>query len=67
MQGVSTLRRALVKLLLAHGTQVLSCQILEGLSCVGQPVQMLSPQQPLLDIPCVPLYRVYTKTKTGSG
>lgn len=63
MQCVSTLRRALAKLFLAHGTQILSYQVLKGLSCVGQPVQMFSPQQPLLDIPCVPLYGVYETGK----
>lgn len=58
MQCVSTLWRTLVKLLLAHGAQIFACQILEGLPCVGQPVQMFSPQQPLLYIPCVPLDRI---------
>jgi len=55
VQRVSALRRALAKLLLAHGAQVLPRQVLEGVSCVGQPVQMFDPQQPLLDVPRVPL------------
>lgn len=58
VQCVSTLRRTLAKLLLAHGTEVFSRQILEGLSCMGQPVQVFGPQQPLLHISCVPLYGV---------
>lgn len=58
MQCVSTLWRALVKLLLAHGAQILARQVLEGLACVGQPVQMFSPQQPLLHVRCVPLGRI---------
>ena len=58
MQRVSALRRTLVKLLLAHGAQIFACQVLEGLPCVGQPVQMFRPQQPLLYVPCVPLNRI---------
>lgn len=65
MQRVSALRRALAELLLAHGAQVLSGQVLEGLSHVGQPVQMFSPQQPLLDVPRVPLYGVYENKSTA--
>lgn len=66
VQRVSTLWRALVKLLLAHGAQVLARQVLEGLACVGQPVQMFSPQQPLLHVACVPLGGILQK-QTVSG
>lgn len=62
VQRVSALRRALMELLLAHVAQVLPCQLQEGLPSVRQPVQVLRPQQPLLDVPRVPVHWVWRQT-----
>ena len=59
MQDVTAGRRALAELLLGHGTQVLSRQLLEGLPDLWQPVLVLRPQDPLLHVAGAPVRGVW--------
>ena len=60
VQHVPTLQRALPEVLLAHGAQVLPRQLLEHLTHLGQPVDVLRPQQPLLHVYTAPVQRIFT-------
>ena len=55
MQGVPALGGPLAEVLLAHGTQVLPAEVAEGAAGVGQAVQVLGPQQPLLHVGRAPV------------
>jgi len=55
VQDVSAGGRALAELLLGHGTQVLSRQLLERLPDLRQPVLVLRPQDPLLHVAGAPV------------
>lgn len=59
VQDVATGGRALAELLLGHGTQVLSRQLLEGLPDLWQPVLVLRPQDPLLHVAGAPVCGVW--------
>lgn len=59
MQDVAAGGRALAELLLGHGTQVLSRQLLEGLPDLRQPVLVLRPQDPFLHVAGAPVRGVW--------
>lgn len=59
MQDVAAGGRALAELLLGHGAQVLSRQLLEGLPDLWQPVLVLCPQDPLLHVAGAPVRGVW--------
>lgn len=59
MERVTTLWTTLSKVFLRHGTQVFPVQVLKCFAHLWQSIQMLGPQQPLLNISATPLHRIW--------
>lgn len=58
VQHVSELRRVLSEVCFRHGAQVSAGQLLEHHADLGQPVQVLGPEQPLLNMHTAPVQGV---------
>lgn len=55
IEDISKLRGVLSEVGLCHGAQVLACQCLEHGADLWQPVQVLRPQEPLLNVHAAPV------------
>lgn len=58
VEHVAKLQGALSEVRLRHGAQVPATQALEHGAVVRQPVQVLGPQEPLLDVHAAPIQGV---------
>lgn len=59
IQHVSKLQRALSEVCFCHGAQILPVHLLKQGADLRQPVQVLGPEQPLLNVHTAPVQRVW--------
>lgn len=59
VECVTTLWATLSKVFLCHGTQVFPIQVLKCFAHLRESIQVLCPQQPLLNISTTPLHRIW--------
>lgn len=59
VKHISALWWPVLEIILVHYTKVLACEFLECLAHLGQPVQVLCPKYPLLNIPWAPFHGIW--------